>query len=202
MTFVTFMTFMAFLTDFADQGVILPVVLAVGLVLALYGRWRAALLWLAVIGATFAVVVALKFGFIGCGSVFDRYALRSPSGHTAAAAVVAGGLAGLFTPRRAIVLTVATLAAAVIGMSRIALNMHSPPEVVLGAAIGILGAAVLPYVLPTVSSKPPVAALAIAVLVAVLLHGRRLPAEPVIERAAYAAMRFIPACRVDVGSEP
>src|ERR1700735_5226432 len=108
---------MTFLTDFADQGVVLPVVLAVGLVLALYGQWRAALMWLAVIGGTFAAVLVLKFGFIGCGTVFDRYALHSPSGHTTAAAVVAGGLAGLFTPRRWIVLTVATLAAAVIGMS-------------------------------------------------------------------------------------
>jgi membrane-associated phospholipid phosphatase len=187
---------MMFLTDFADQGVILPVILAVGVVLAAYGWWRAAVMWLAVTGGTFAVVLVLKFGFIGCGPVFDHFGVRSPSGHTAAGAILAGGLAALFTRRRWIVFAVATLAAAVIGVSRLALDMHTPTEALLGGAIGILGAVALPHFVRPEATKPPAVALAVAVLLAVLLHGRRLPAEPVIAHAALATMQYFPACRV------
>jgi membrane-associated phospholipid phosphatase len=187
---------MIFLTDFADQGVILPVILAVGVVLAAYGWWRAAVMWLAVTGGTFAVVLVLKFGFIGCGPVFDHFGVRSPSGHTAAGAILAGGLAALFTRRRWIVFAIATLAAAAIGVSRLALGMHTPADALLGGAIGILGAVVLRHFPRPPATKPPVVALTVAVLLTVLLHGTRLPAEPVIARVALATMRYIPACRV------
>ena len=74
-----------FLTDFADQAVVLPLVLAVALVLALQGWRRGAAAWLVAIGATFAVILVLKLVFLGCTPLFGPADMRSPSGHVAAA---------------------------------------------------------------------------------------------------------------------
>ncbi|MDE2007851.1 MAG: PA-phosphatase, partial [Rhodospirillales bacterium] len=82
---------MTFLTDFADQAVVLPLWLAIGAVLALSGWRRGAAAWLIAVGATLAAVGIGKLAGISCGPPW----LRSPSGHTAAAGVVAGGLAVL-----------------------------------------------------------------------------------------------------------
>ena len=57
---------MKFLTDFADQAVVLPLVFALAAVLAWQGWRRGALLWLATIGLTFSVILALKLVFLGC----------------------------------------------------------------------------------------------------------------------------------------
>src|SRR5476649_744774 len=108
---------MTFLTDFADQAVTLPIVASVALVLAVLGWWRGALAWLAVVGVTFGVILVLKLGLMACEPVFGAWSLRSPSGHTAAAAVVAGGLAALLTERRWIVLLVAVAASVTIGLT-------------------------------------------------------------------------------------
>src|ERR1043166_4884615 len=90
---------MIFLTDFADQAVVLPVVLVVALLLAATGWWRGAVVWLGVVGGTFGVVLFLKLVFMSCQPVFIPWELRSPSGHTAAAAVVAGGVRALIGGR-------------------------------------------------------------------------------------------------------
>jgi len=126
-----------FLTDFADQAVILPMVLAVSGVLAAEGWRRGAAAWLAAIAGTSAMMLALKLAFLSCSPVFGPADMRSPSGHAAVAAVVAGGLAALLLRGRpASVLPVAVLAGVVIGISRLALGVHSLPEVVLGALVG------------------------------------------------------------------
>ena len=186
---------MTFLTDFADQAVVLPLVAAVALMLAVLGWWRHALSWLAVIGVTFAVVLILKLGFLACGPIFGPWALRSPSGHAAAAAVVAGGLAALLSPRRWVVLTIATLAAVAIGVSRLELGVHSVPEIVLGAMLGVAGAAVFCRLAGPPPARRPVSLLAVVVVVAVLLHGTRLPAEAAIWKFSRGALDFVPACR-------
>src|SRR5690349_19218340 len=49
-----------FLTDFADQAVIMPLVLAVAVALALQGWRRGAFVWLAVVAVTFIVMLMLK----------------------------------------------------------------------------------------------------------------------------------------------
>ncbi len=127
---------MMFLTNFADQAVMLPVVLAIAIVLALQGWRRGALIWLGVVCATFGLMLVLKLVFLACSRVTDPIDIHSPSGHVAAATVVCGGLAALLTRRRAGILPVALLAAVVIGISRLVLGMHSLPEVVLGALVG------------------------------------------------------------------
>jgi membrane-associated phospholipid phosphatase len=189
---------MEFLTDFADQAVVLPIAAAVAVVLAAQGWWRGAFAWIGVVAITFGVILALKLGFLACGPVFDPMSLRSPSGHTAAASVVAGGLVALLAGRRLAVTLFALLAAIVIGLSRLELGVHSVPEVIIGGLTGVAGAALLSRLAGPPPSRRPVSLLAVAFVVAMLLHGMRLPAEAAIWRLSHGALDFVPACKGDV----
>ncbi|WP_428491193.1 phosphatase PAP2 family protein [Rhodopila sp.] len=186
---------MRYLTDFADQAVIIPLVIAIAIGLAFQGWRRGASAWLLVVAATFSVMLALKLMFLSCTPVFGPFDVRSPSGHVAAATMVAGGLAAILSGRRDIILPVALLAAVVVGISRLVLGAHSLPEVVLGAAVGLTGA----IALLRFSGAPPrlnIAPLvAVMVAVAVLFHGLHLPAEAAIRHTAYAVAKYVPVCR-------
>ena len=189
-----------FLTDFADQAVVLPLVLAVALVLALQ-RWpRGALAWLAAIAGTFSVMLILKLLFLGCTAIFGPAALHSPSGHVAAAIVVCGGLAAIYGGSRRTVAIVVGIAAVVIGLTRVGLNKHSWPEVALGAAIGLFGA----LTFARLAGPPPVLRLRplllTAAFVLALFHGRHLEAEVAIRRAATAG--WFPAWCQTESSQP
>ncbi len=186
---------MKYLTDFADQAVIIPLVLVVALALALQGWRRGAITWLLVVAATFAATLCAKLMCIGCSPLFGPMDLQSPSGHVAAATVVAGGLAAMLTRRRATIIPAALVAAVVIGISRLVLGAHSLPEVIIGALIGLAGAAAL----LRFAGRPPALRLApltaVIVVVAVVFHGLHLPAEAAIRHTAFRAAQFIPACR-------
>lgn len=186
---------MRYLTDFADQAVILPLVLATAFALAVQGWRRGALIWLIVVAATFAATLALKLVFLSCSPLFGPIDVHSPSGHVAAATVVAGGLAAMLSRRRVSILPAAMLAAIVVGVSRLVLGLHSLPEVVIGALIGLTGAAAL----LRFAGAPPRLKIAplitIIVVVAALFHGLHLPAEAAIRHTAFRAAQFIPACR-------
>ena len=101
----------------------------------------------------------------------------------------------MLSRRRANILPAALIAAVVIGVSRLVLGMHSVPEVVLGALVGLAGAAAL----LRFAGPPPrlhVAPLvAVIMAVAVLFHGLHLPAEAAIRHTAYRAAQFVPVCR-------
>ena len=186
---------MRYLTDFADQALILPLVLATAIALAAQGWRRGALVWLIVVAATFATMLVLKLMFLACSPLFGPMDVHSPSGHVAAATVVAGGLAAMLSCRRASILPAAVLAAIVIGLSRLVLGMHSLPEIVLGALIGLAGAAAL---LRFVGAPPRLRVaplIAIIVMVTALFHGLHLPAEAAIRHTAFHAAQYIPACR-------
>jgi membrane-associated phospholipid phosphatase len=184
-----------YLTDFADQAVIIPIVLAVAVALAVQGWRRGALVWLLIVAGTFFATLTFKLMFLTCSSLFGPIDVHSPSGHVAAATVVSGGLAALLTRRRASILPVAVLAAIVIGVSRLVLGAHSLPEVVVGALIGLAGAGAL----LCLAGPPPrlqIAPLfAVIVVVAALFHGLHLPAEAAIRHTAFRAAQYIPACR-------
>jgi membrane-associated phospholipid phosphatase len=171
-----------YLTDFADQAVILPLVIAIAVTLAVQGWRRGAVVWLIVVASTFIATIIFKLVFLACSPVFGPMDIHSPSGHVAAATVVSGGLAAILSGRRASILPVACLAAVVIGISRIVLGMHSFPEVVVGTLIGLAGAAAL-------------LRFAVIVVVAGVFHGLHLPAEAAIRHTAFRAGQFFPACR-------
>jgi membrane-associated phospholipid phosphatase len=184
-----------YLTDFADQAVILPLVIAVAIALAAQGWRRGAVTWLIVIGATFFATLTFKLMFLSCSPLFGPMDVHSPSGHVAAATVVSGGLAAMFTRRRTSILPAAILAAVVIGVSRLVLGMHSLPEVIVGALLGLAGAAAL----MRFAGQPPrlnlAPIVAVVVIVAVIFHGLHLPAEAAIRSTALRAAQLIPACR-------
>ena len=179
---------MQVISDFADQAVMLPLTLAIGLTLLALGRDRAARAWTFAVLGTLAVMLVLKIGFLACAPSWPDPALRSPSGHAAAAAAVYGGLAWLLGIRWAWL--VALAATAMIGASRIALHVHSPAEVALGAAVGMLGAltfTALAGPTPRRSQRWPL--LAATALVLIGFHGHRLGAEADIARFAAAHVR-------------
>ena len=153
-------------------------------VMILQGWRRGAVVWLCAIGGSFAVLLALKLTFLGCASVFGSAALRSPSGHVAAATAVCGGVAAIFGGSRRTVALVALLAGFGIGLTRIGLHVHSWPEVAIGATVGLTGAlAMVRYAGPPPRLRiwPMVLT---AACVAALLHGRHLGAEQAIRQAA------------------
>ena len=186
---------MRYLTDFADQAVIIPLVLAVAVALAVQGWRRGALVWLIVVTGTFLATLTFKLMFLACSPFFGPMDVHSPSGHVAAATVVAGGLAAMLTRQRATILPAAVMAAFVIGFTRLVLGMHTLPEVIVGASLGLIGAAAL----LRYGGRPPelkIAPLvAVIVVVAAVFHGLHLPAEAAIRHTAYRAAQFIPACR-------
>lgn len=183
---------MSFVTDFADQAVVLPLVLTLALVLALQ-RWpRGAAAWLVATGAALAFVLVLKLLAIACGPAL----LRSPSGHTAAAGVVCGGIAVLAGLSAAVVGLAAAAGALVIGLSRIALGMHTWPEALLGGAVGVAGALALARLAGPRPAHMHLRWIAMAAVVVVtLFHGLRLPAEAEIRAASFEGAHVLGVCR-------
>lgn len=180
---------MQFLTDFGDEAVVLPLMLAVGLALALGGWRRGAAAWLIGIAVTLTAALLGKLILLGCEPL-PMLGLRSPSGHTAAAAVACGGLLGLLAPRgwRTLPLAAggAAATAALVGLSRLALGAHSLSDVLAGAVLGIAGAVLLARLAgdrPTdLRRVSPVAA---ALAAALLFHGIHLHAEERIARLSH-----------------
>lgn len=184
------------LTDFADQAVILPVYGLAFVALLAMGWWRAAAAWFVVVAAVLSLVLVGKVAAFDCaGEALLRLGLHSPSGHTAAASVVYGGLFALLRrggQRQAVALLSGLGVAVLIGITRIVLGAHSLIEVVVGGVIGMAGAWTLvrlagprPMVLPYLRR----AALAI-IVVAIVVHGVRLPAEARITNAAHMIWPF------------
>jgi membrane-associated phospholipid phosphatase len=181
---------MQFLTDFADQAVILPLAVAIGLALLVAGWRRGAAAWLGAVGATLGMVLLSKVAGAACLNALALLDLQSPSGHTASAAVVYGGLIALTSPEPArpvrrwiAALLPAAALAVLVGATRLAVHAHTVAEVLAGAAIGIAGA----LALARLAGRQPAGLQvsvpwAAAVVVAVVMHGRHLQAEDAIDR--------------------
>jgi undecaprenyl-diphosphatase len=180
---------MTYVTNFGDQAVILPVVLAVGIALQLGGWSRGAAAWITAIAATLLAVLLAKILVHACG-LLSAISLRSPSGHTAASAVVYGGLVGLISPPswrpRLAGAAAAIVAAVVIGISRLALGMHSYADVLVGGLMGVAGAGLL---VALAGDQPlllrrtwPIAA---AIAMVLLFQGAHLNAETGIHRLPF-----------------
>jgi membrane-associated phospholipid phosphatase len=180
---------MNFLTDFADQATILPFAAVVALGL-LFSGWRrgAAAFGIAVV-ITLGAMLVLKLSLAGC----EDLSFHNPSGHTAAAAVVYGGLAGLFG---ALPWLAGALAALAIGTTRVLLDMHPPGDAVAGGLVGTLGAVLMASLAgprPRLRRAWLPALLGLAAIV--LFHGFRLPAEDAIQAFALSGHWPIAICR-------
>ncbi|MBV8914218.1 MAG: phosphatase PAP2 family protein [Acetobacteraceae bacterium] len=168
-------------TDLADQAVILPMVAAAGIALALLGWRRGALGWCIGGAITLGAVLILKLVAVACSLVVE-----SPSGHTASAAMMAGALAWVFAARLRFALALSLAAAVAIGATRLALGLHSVPDVLVGALIGLAGALCTMQL-----AGPPPATLRRRALVVILLaclfstYGNHLEAEGMIRHVAH-----------------
>lgn len=172
------------LTNFGDQGVILPLTVITAAVLVVIGWYRGALAWVGVVVAVLALVGAGKVltsaCLLGWPSEWD---FRSPSGHTASAGIVYGSLLGLLVPwgRPQILAAVsATVFAVTIGASRLLLDQHTISDVLVGGAVGILGAMALVHLAgprPTTVKHRCLIILAVPLGLA-LFHGSHVHAEP------------------------
>ncbi len=173
---------MQFLTDFADQAVVLPLAAYVLLVLAGLGWRRGALAWGAAVGGVLGVMLVLKLVAFACASHLAWTGVVSPSGHTATAAVVYGGLLALLATRSTRSTLVAAglggAFAALVGLTRLMLHVHTAGDVLVGAAVGVAGAVLmrrLAGVRPSRPSSPWI--LLVGCVVVFALHGTRLEAE-------------------------
>ncbi|MDA8248626.1 MAG: phosphatase PAP2 family protein [Rhodospirillales bacterium] len=198
---------MQFLTDFADLAVVLPLAVAVGVALLASGWPRGALAWAVVVPATLLTVLLAKLVVAACGTYLPFHGLydgfRSPSGHTASAAVVYGGLLSLLLPepRRGLsrpfaAIAIAGVVAVLFGGTRLALHVHSRSDVLAGAALGIAGALVLArFAGPRPSRLRVAIPLAVALAVVLLFHGRHLRAEDQIDRVSHLVWPLTLCCR-------
>ena len=195
-----------FVTNFADPAVVLPLAIIAALMLAFTGWWRGAALWLVVVGATLATMAVLKLALFACGPVRFGGPLESPSGHTASAAIIYGGLAALVARRCGAgvipAFLPAPMAAALIGFSRIALDAHTLADVVIGGAVGCAGTLAL---LLLAGTPPPrlklPRLLGPALVVVVAMHGYQLHAEAELHALAvhYRWIASFSSARGDVG---
>lgn len=187
---------MQFLTDFADQAVMLPFAAVVGLALALSGWWRGCAAWAVAVVGVLGSMAVLKYVFFACSSFLSGTGVQSPSGHTAAAAIIMGGALALFLRGRIPAVAVAAIPlgiAVLIGVTRLAVHAHSVPEVLFGGAVGLAGAGALVLL---AGPRPPMAgwpAAVGAVAVLVGLHGLHLRAETTLHHFSLLTWLPLPA---------
>jgi membrane-associated phospholipid phosphatase len=174
------------LTGFGDAALLLPLAAAILIWLLSSRAPRAAAWWAIAVFICGGVTAVLKILFWGCPPVSD---LHSPSGHTALSTLVYGALA-LITAveggRWRLWLAAAAGGALIvgIGVSRLLLDVHSIPEVIIGWLIG--GASLVLFRRGYWQGRPQIVHLApllfgVSVL-AVVLHGSQLRAEGLLHR--------------------
>ncbi|MFT8808628.1 MAG: phosphatase PAP2 family protein [Gluconobacter sp.] len=168
----------------------------ISLILILQERYRIFLYYCALVLLVFGGTLILKLCFEACGRLPGQ-SLYSPSGHTAGTTFVYGGAAVLFSRSPRTCLAVAFGIALSAGCARIALHVHSLAEVFIGAGVGLLGVLLLTLArkneLRTLSgttwSKRPILFLITGGLVlTMILHGLRSPAETWLE---YFSHQFV-----------
>ncbi|MCQ9156490.1 phosphatase PAP2 family protein [Acidomonas methanolica] len=186
-----------YISDFGDEYLLWPLIGIGAAILVWQKRFRLAAAWLGLAVASFGTVLMLKLLLEACGRHPD-HPLYSPSGHTAGATFVFGGMAVLFFPSALAALPAAIAVAALIGATRLFLGAHDLPEVLVGGAIGLGGVAALLLVrlrLEGAAGRPAASAMQICALFAgcvattVLLHGVRSPAERWIEQVSHQFLR-------------
>jgi membrane-associated phospholipid phosphatase len=150
----------------------------VTVVLAVLAGERLAGRWLLIVGGAFAVILALKLAFGIWPSLGAGIDVSSPSGHTACATAVYGALAVLLWGT-ATGMLVAIAVAALTGVTRVALDLHSPAETLIGAVVGLTAVALFARGrTPSIGRRRALAALVLVVIVP--LYGHKANIEPTL----------------------
>lgn len=195
-------------TSLGDSGFLLPV----GLLMALWlflgkGSRTAALHWVLMFGACGLIVMLSKLAFMGWGIGSAKFNFTGFSGHTALSTSVWPVLLWMAVPhmtqrRRLIAAALGWCLAISIGISRLALEVHSNSEVIAGAALGTIVSAGFLWCHSRLVSLPrgrqwPL--IAMVLLIALLLQGRPAPTQDALEViAAKLANRERPYTRHDM----
>jgi len=192
-----------FITAFGDQAVVLPFSIAVAIVLAATSGRRTALRWCAALTASLGGALIAKIIFISCGHLLPGLDIRSPSGHATAAIAAYGGFATLWAKlartrwTRAFFAVGALAACTAIAASRILLHMHSAPEVLLGALIGLAAPIILYRAQPAASelrAEPTLLLLFMPLCLVFFLHGTTLPIESRIDEISKTLTALLGIC--------
>src|SRR5579859_2618182 len=122
------------LTDFGDSAAMLPAAGLIAAWLAASRAWQQAALWCSGFALLSLLVALSKLAFLGWGIGSEALDFTGISGHTALAVSVfsVGAAVSLGDRRRALRLAGAALGALIgvaIGLSRLALHVHSVSEV-------------------------------------------------------------------------
>lgn len=134
-------------THLGNSMLLLPAALVLALWLVADGQAARALAWALAFGAAVLLVLASKLAFLGWGLGSAALDFTGISGHaTLASAVLPLALWLPFAHRRVPVQVAAfsagLLVGALVAVSRLVLQAHTPSEVVAGCALGALAAAV------------------------------------------------------------
>jgi len=170
------------ITSLGGAGLTLPLAIAIALWLALGYSWRMAAGWLLLLGAAIGVVTITKLAFLGWGVGVKELDFTGLSGHAVLSTAVYP-VALLLLPARPAFRLVGVLlglaAGIAVGMSRVALDAHSPSEAITGCIVGAVTA--LMFVRWSWNAEPGRLS-AVPVVVSLLmltvgLHGVRVPTQ-------------------------
>jgi membrane-associated phospholipid phosphatase len=177
--------FWILITNFGGAGLTLPLAFAIALWLAVGYSWRLAAGWLVLLGVAIALVTATKIAFLGWGVGLRAWDFTGLSGHAMFATAVfpvAAFLVLLPTPPavRLAGVALALLGGALVGLSRVIIDAHSPSEAITGCIVGALTA--LAFVRLAWDATPPgrlpVAPVVLSLMVLTFgLHKVHLPTQ-------------------------
>lgn len=192
---------MRFITDFGDPGVLAPIAILIFVLLLIGGQRRTALAWLMLLGGGLGLIVVLKLSLADCHPPSLWAAIRTPSGHTASATLIYGGLFALLGAGVGLTVLAAAGVAMLIGLTRLILHAHLAGEAIVGGGIGVLGTGLLAVAVPYLGRRGIAAnpfglnLLVIALALALALHGVHWRLEPKIRYVSHHYWPFR-VCRI------
>lgn len=179
-------------TFLGDSTLLLPSALLLFVVALFSSRRQVAWQWVLVFGATGAIVCSSKLAFMGWGIGLRRLDFTGFSGHTALSACfwpvflwfIGSRLAPRFRHTGAIL---GYGVAAVVGISRLMIHVHSPAEVIAGFILGCTASGIfLLWQRRGSLAKLSAAGLATALVVPVVLFttGSKAPTQTLLQNIA------------------
>ncbi|QRY81373.1 phosphatase PAP2 family protein [Pseudomonas sp. PDNC002] len=202
------MDFWPIITRLGDSSLLAPAAVFI-LVWLLYRRETTkAGLWVLTFGFSTALVVSSKLAFMGWGIGIPNLDFTGISGHSMMAGAVLPTLAAQLFPSRRLGLVAAGLAAllaVLVGLSRLAIGVHSPAEVYAGLTLGLATSAT--FLAATRASLPSFQPALLLVVLALGLGqaatGVRAPTHHLLERIAiHLADRPVPFQRGQWAGQP
>ena len=185
------MHLMQAISNLGNTAILLPLTLIVGAAIWRFQSRFAAAWFLGTVTLCAAVIAILKVAFATCSQAWGEADIVSTSGHASLSAVFYGSLALVVCAQvrpwqQPLIVVAGCGLIAAVAVSRVALRVHSPAEVVMGLAVG-MAACVLFAVQYLRRPAPPISLVllfAVTVAAIFLLHGTDLHAEHIVRRIA------------------